>query len=100
MPNRNYNRPHVDPKWAELHETRMAEVPPTWRHVANIGLIVFALADHDAGNWGDCSINSPIVSIIDSGEPAAVLLQALAAMGEEEAASILFQLAPKNSPLE
>jgi hypothetical protein len=41
-----------------------------WCHAANIGRIALALAEHDIGDMDDCSINDPIVSIIDGGEPA------------------------------
>jgi len=39
----------------------------TWCHAANIGRIALALAEHDIGDMGDCSINDPIVLIIDEG---------------------------------
>jgi hypothetical protein len=73
-------------------ETPRLAVRRAWLHAANIGRIVLALAEHDAGDWGDCSINDPVVSIIDRGEPAHVLLQALADMSEETAAGICKQL--------
>jgi hypothetical protein len=73
--------------WIQTETARPA-VRRAWLHAANIGRIVLALAEHDAGDWGDCSINDPVVSIIDRGEPAHVLLQALADMREETAASI------------
>jgi hypothetical protein len=61
-------------------------------HAANIGRIVLALAGHAAGDWGDCSINDPIVSAVDRDDPARILLQALAGMSEETAAGICKQL--------
>jgi hypothetical protein len=63
-----------------------------WCHAANVGRIALALAEHDIGDMDDCSINDPIVSIIDGGEPAHVPLQALADMSEETAAGICKQL--------
>src|SRR6202047_3784656 len=46
------------------------DVRRAWLHADNIGRIALALADHEAGDWGDCAINDPIVSIIDRMEPA------------------------------
>ena len=68
------------------------DVRRAWLHADNIGRIALALADHEAGDWGDCAINDPIVSIIDRMEPAHVLIQALADMDEETAAGICKQL--------
>jgi hypothetical protein len=76
----------------QMSDENFTKIQRAWCHAANIGRIVLALADHDIGDIGDCSINSPIVSIIDRGEPARVLLQALADMSEETAAGICKQL--------
>jgi hypothetical protein len=60
-------------------------------HATNIGLIVLALAGHEVGDWGDCSINHPITSIVDMQQPAHVLLRALETMDRETAAGIVAQ---------
>jgi hypothetical protein len=59
---------------------------------ANIGKIVLALAQHTPGDWGDCSINNPITSILDRREPAHMLIKALAEMDPDTAQGIVEQL--------
>jgi hypothetical protein len=72
---------------------KITEIPDgTPDHAANIGRIVFALATHDPGDWGDCSINDPIVSIIDEGGSAHGFVQALARMDAETARGICEQI--------
>jgi hypothetical protein len=61
-------------------------------HISNIGRIVLHLAQHQVGDRGDCSINNPIVTIIDQRQPAYELLAALSEMSEETAAGIISQL--------
>jgi len=60
-------------------------------HAKNIGLIVLALAQHEPGDFGDCSINDPVTSIVDMSRPAHELLQALASMKPETAAGLVDQ---------
>jgi len=60
-------------------------------HATNIGRIVLALAHHVPGD-GECGINDPIVTIVDSHLPAHELLQALADMNGATAAGIVSQL--------
>lgn len=62
------------------------------QHAANIGRIVLTLTKHVVGDWGDCSINDPIVSIIDRRDSAHVLLEALANMSKKTAKGICAQL--------
>jgi hypothetical protein len=70
------------------HET------PCDRHLrtVNIELIVLGLALHTPGDYGDCSINHPIISIIDQKRPAHELLEALVEMDLEIIKGILDQL--------
>lgn len=63
-------------------------------HATNIGLIVLTLARHEVGDWGDCSINNPITSIVDKQRPAHELLQALANMDRATARGIVRQACP------
>ncbi len=60
-------------------------------HYTNLGRIVLALSLHEVGDWGDCSINDPIVTLIDLQRPAHELLAALASMSKEDAAGIVAQ---------
>jgi hypothetical protein len=68
-------------------------------HEENIGKIVLALAGHEVGDWGDCSINDPIVTIIDKRQPAHELVAALRKMNAETAAGIVYQLDPASTYL-
>jgi hypothetical protein len=63
-------------------------------HVTNIGIIVNHLGYHEVGDYGDCSINNPIMNIVDQKRPAHELVAALATMSEDEAAGIVDQLLP------
>ncbi len=63
-------------------------------YATNIGLIVLTLARHEVGDWGDCSINNPITSIVDKQRPAHELLQALANMDRAAARGIVRQICP------
>lgn len=65
----------------------------------NIGKIVLALARHEVGDWGDCSINDPVVSIIDDQQPADMLVAALDEMDEKTARGIVEQLEGPTYPL-
>ena len=67
---------------------------PCDRHLrtVNIGLIVLALALHTPADYGDCSINHQIISIIDQERPAHELLEALVEMDLETIKGILEQL--------
>ncbi len=62
-------------------------------HLANLGKIALKLSSHDVRNWGDCSINHPIVvTLIDKQRFANEFLAALAKLSEEDAAGIVAQL--------
>jgi hypothetical protein len=63
-------------------------------HFANLEQIARALAYHEAGDFGDSSINDPVTSIVDMGHTADKLLAALKAMDFERAAGIVGQLRP------
>lgn len=93
------NPPQRDGGWKEVHRFNGEDGHPrtlwrrrpfqfTDRHAANIGRIVLHLAHREPGD----SINHPIVSIIDQGNPAADLIAALARISEETAAGIVRQL--------
>lgn len=64
------------------------------QHLANIGRIVMHLAGHEVGDYGDCSINNPIVNIIDEMGHAHEIVSALAEISEESAEAIVRQLGP------
>jgi hypothetical protein len=65
----------------------------TNEHLQNIGRIVLHIArSHELGDWGDCSINHPIVSVVDQGRPSHELLRAPADMDRKTAAGICGQL--------
>jgi hypothetical protein len=61
-------------------------------HLANLGHIVFVLADHTPGHFGNCNPNDEVANIIDLGRPAHELALALANMSAERAAGIVRQL--------
>jgi hypothetical protein len=61
-------------------------------HHANIGKIVLALASHEVGDHGDCSVNDPILTVVDGRRPAHEVLEALSNFSEEKAAGIVAQL--------
>ena len=61
-------------------------------HFANLEFIARALANREAGDFGDSSINDPVTSIVDMGHTADKLLAALKAMDFERAAGIVGQL--------
>jgi hypothetical protein len=61
------------------------------KHASNIGLIVLAMAGHEVGDYGDCSINDTIMNIIDEQRPAHELLRALSEMDRDRAAGIVAQ---------
>lgn len=62
------------------------------RHAANIGKIVLHLRGHEPGDWGDCSVNHPLVGIVDAGGTAAEFVVAIGKLSEEDAAGIVAQL--------
>jgi hypothetical protein len=60
-----------------------------------VGRIVLHLAKHHVpGDYGDCSINDPIVSIVDGGGSAAEFLRAIADMDMSRAAGIAADMKP------
>lgn len=61
-------------------------------YLTNLGKIVLAMASHDVENWGDCSINDPIMNLYGSRRPAHAVILPLAALLEEHAAGIVGQL--------
>jgi hypothetical protein len=63
-----------------------------FNHAENIYLIVHALSNHQPGDYGDCSINHPVMTIIDERRPAHELLAALRLMDAATAAGIAAQL--------
>ena len=56
-------------------------------HAANIGIIMLRLAWHEPGDFGDSSLNDPVVNIVDEGQPAENLVRYLARMPKDEAKS-------------
>jgi hypothetical protein len=77
---------------AAMPQTRRRRQMTDFSHATNIGLIALYLADHEPGDYGDCSINDPIVSVLDDGGTAAALVAALSRMSRERAAGIAAQL--------
>jgi hypothetical protein len=61
------------------------------QHFTNLGAIVYALSCHDVGDYGDCSVNDPIVNLIDAERPAHELLAALRRMPPDTASGIVGQ---------
>ena len=62
-------------------------------YAPNIGKIVIYLGRcHEPGDFRDCSINDPIVNIIDTGGSAADFVRAIATFSAEKAAGIVRQL--------
>jgi hypothetical protein len=45
-------------------------------HASNIGLVALALAGHEVGDFGDCSVNDAVTTIVDFERPAHEVLQA------------------------
>jgi hypothetical protein len=59
----------------------------------NIAAIVLHIArTHQASDWGDCSINHPIVSVVDRGGSAAEFLRQLLKIDSHTAAGIVKQI--------
>jgi hypothetical protein len=81
------------PDWsgeAEFREKYLRECDRD--HLANLGRIVFALARHEPGDFGNSNPNDPVTTIIDLEKPAHELALALADMSVERAAGIVGQL--------
>jgi hypothetical protein len=63
-------------------------------HFANIGKLVAILSLHEVGDWGDCSVNDPIVSLIDLQRPCHEIIDALATMSPDDVQGIIRQAGP------
>src|SRR5437588_10356359 len=54
----------------------------------DLGTLVARLMSHEPGDWGDCSLNDPIVSVIDKRQTAAEFIQALREMPRDHLARL------------
>jgi hypothetical protein len=61
----------------ELHEALI-------QRATSIGLLILRLAEHGPADWGDCSLNHPVVTVIDKFRPAHELIEALVNMSERD----------------